>query len=512
MAENPTAGGQQSAFLGDIPIDPSDVLDLFKRSVTVTVFNRTNETLTLDGFSSDDAPPHTGSFKDLPAPDIAPGKDDTFTYGKGLNLEDVDLEGFVRYRIGATDSNWTIEFGHPLIGSVSCTGTVTPPVPGFDSQELVGEGDAAPINVILRQDGFDPANPGGGAAVTSRCIITVTNNTESVLTLADQGHDPDRGGFFTFPKLTLQPGESDNFASVETQGENRPERQGSKGFLVYAIAGGGTWTMTWDNPERAQNTSSTFVSDVPEGVVFTPLDQIGEGEDNVPVVFTLSGGPQGGGPETDVEWAPPVEREQPTLRFGDDNPDGWVEYLQGLLNERLGTSLALDGDFGAGTLAAVKRVQQDMDIKVDGVVGFQTWAVLRNEDPARASTDNLPPHSFVESGAEARWRSEGANASSYDPATDVLTLRVVSVGDTRIDDFLATVRFIGNDTGEMVVAEAVLGPPIQLFEGGGGEYQVVADGLRAGFGPGLHTVEAYLQAELGGDYITFQVQVDEEAS
>jgi peptidoglycan hydrolase-like protein with peptidoglycan-binding domain len=45
----------------------------------------------------------------------------------------------------------------------------------------------------------------------------------------------------------------------------------------------------------------------------------------------------------------------------------------------------LDGRYGPKTEAAVKKVQQQFNITVDGVVGPQTWAVidaLENERPA----------------------------------------------------------------------------------------------------------------------------------
>src|SRR5262245_40397871 len=39
--------------------------------------------------------------------------------------------------------------------------------------------------------------------------------------------------------------------------------------------------------------------------------------------------------EAGAEYDAPVEEKQPTLRYGDDTVDGWVEYLQDLLNRRL---------------------------------------------------------------------------------------------------------------------------------------------------------------------------------
>jgi hypothetical protein len=361
------------------------------------------------------------------------------------------------------------------------------------------------VSAVLRHPAFVPG--GSSAGITSRCIITVTNETESVLTLIDQGHT--RGGFLGSPLPTLDPGESDNFASVETQGVTDPALQGSAGFIRYRIEapGGGIWTSTWDNPEKAQNTSTSEVEQVPEGMEFTALDQIGEGEENVPVAFILSGGPVGPPPQ-DVEWAPPVEVEQPTLRRRDDNPDGWVEYLQQMLNDS-GHPVAVDGNFGPGTEAAVRQVQRDFDIQVDGVVGNQTWAVLRGERPVEASTDGRAPHSHVEGGVEARWYAEGSQGTSYDPQQDVVTFALWSVGTEIPVGRVATMRFTGNDSGEVAVMEVPIADPIAVHPEGGAEYRLQVEALRDSFGAGVHTVEAYLPEDLGGDYITFQIRIEE---
>jgi peptidoglycan hydrolase-like protein with peptidoglycan-binding domain len=63
----------------------------------------------------------------------------------------------------------------------------------------------------------------------------------------------------------------------------------------------------------------------------------------------------------------------PILRRGSKGFD--VKFLQ----ERLGMfgySIAMDGDFGATTEAAVKRFQQENRLTADGVVGLKTWTVL----------------------------------------------------------------------------------------------------------------------------------------
>ncbi|MEO1431309.1 MAG: peptidoglycan-binding protein [Cyanobacteria bacterium J06633_8] len=63
----------------------------------------------------------------------------------------------------------------------------------------------------------------------------------------------------------------------------------------------------------------------------------------------------------------------PTLRRGDTGKD--VEFLQKRLNI-WGTSLVVDGIFGAATEETVKKFQAQYNLTVDGIVGTQTWTKL----------------------------------------------------------------------------------------------------------------------------------------
>jgi peptidoglycan hydrolase-like protein with peptidoglycan-binding domain len=68
-------------------------------------------------------------------------------------------------------------------------------------------------------------------------------------------------------------------------------------------------------------------------------------------------------------------RPKPTLRRGDRNDD--VAYLQEALHGRGFDSGAPDGIFGRNTETAVKSFQDSAGLKVDGIVGKNTWAALR---------------------------------------------------------------------------------------------------------------------------------------
>jgi len=53
-----------------------------------------------------------------------------------------------------------------------------------------------------------------------------------------------------------------------------------------------------------------------------------------------------------------------------------VFNIQYLLNQRIGAGLALDGQFGPATNAAVRKFQAGSGLQVDGKVGPLTWAKL----------------------------------------------------------------------------------------------------------------------------------------
>jgi peptidoglycan hydrolase-like protein with peptidoglycan-binding domain len=50
--------------------------------------------------------------------------------------------------------------------------------------------------------------------------------------------------------------------------------------------------------------------------------------------------------------------------------------VQAVVNAKLGSRLAVDGQYGKKTTAAVKRFQKAAGITADGIVGPQTWAAL----------------------------------------------------------------------------------------------------------------------------------------
>jgi peptidoglycan hydrolase-like protein with peptidoglycan-binding domain len=70
---------------------------------------------------------------------------------------------------------------------------------------------------------------------------------------------------------------------------------------------------------------------------------------------------------------------QPTISQGATGDA--VKRLQRALRRTPNTGLAVDGDFGPATEAAVKEFQQGNGLTVDGIVGPNTWNALPDGGP-----------------------------------------------------------------------------------------------------------------------------------
>jgi hypothetical protein len=127
---------------------------------------------------------------------------------------------------------------------------------------------------------------------------------------------------------------------------------------------------------------------------------------------------------------------EPTLAKGMESADGWVEYLQQLLNHQYGASTVMvTGRFDQATEELVIRFQLEKGLEpVDGVVGDATWSVLRQE-PERApmGDSHTGPH-YVEKGVELRFAPDAVYGSAYG-IDDAVMLTAYSVGtvDPQLD-------------------------------------------------------------------------------
>jgi hypothetical protein len=220
-----------------------------------------------------------------------------------------------------------------------------------------------------------------------------------------------------------------------------------------------------------------------------------------------------GDPKPQPAFNPPPGAHEPTLRKGDNSKDGWVEYLQQLLNVAMNTHLPIDGNFSPETLKTVIAFQQKKQLQVDGIVGNQTWAALRGGKAEPPSTDGRKPHSFEETGGQARWFKEHDICAFFQSA-DQAKLVVVSVGERAIDHFKATVRVTRPKTPPKVV-EIKIGPPVaRMPDNQGNKHHIVLDKFREKFMAGDpdealadYLVEAYLPNELGGDVCTGKINL-----
>lgn len=76
----------------------------------------------------------------------------------------------------------------------------------------------------------------------------------------------------------------------------------------------------------------------------------------------------------DSNFQPSAVSQPPVLHPWDEGP--FVAELQELLNAQ-GYSLRIDGDYGSRTETAVKVYQKRQGLRIDGIVGRQTWLSLK---------------------------------------------------------------------------------------------------------------------------------------
>jgi peptidoglycan hydrolase-like protein with peptidoglycan-binding domain len=422
-----------------------------------------------------------------------------------------DADGEVSYTVpDAAKTNLRARWVRPVIGARRTVSEVKPPNPNYTwNGDFVG--DRFTFTFTAAGSGPNPnpnPNPQPSAAATS-CLVTIVNKTKSTITLLRQL--PQKGDFVDSPESSLAPGASTHFVYAAVPNAKAGE-EGCSGLLAWDVGSPGkaVWRVEWDNPSGAKNTATSTLDPATAG--FRSLDQIGQGEENVPVTFTLfdqgGSGPAPKPEQPEPEFKPPAEEKQPTLRRGDKSADGWIEYMQELLRDA-GFPLDIDGDYGPATEKAVKGFQKAKGLQVDGTCGNETWSVLREGPREDVGTDGRKPHTFVDKGLKARWQREGEHCVLIG---DEGRLLVNSVGDVPdIDKKKATVRVTPPGTKAKVV-EIELGEANQRMpDNQGNVYIVKLRDFRKTFPIGdreptddeikLYVIEAYLEQSLGGDFI-----------
>lgn len=286
-----------------------DALDALKllagatgRTAAILVRNDSGDTLTLAGQQIP-----FGNFETPPPPKINANSKEDFSAKNTtvLGIATAGVEGTVKYKIGDNGPTLVLHFDNPLLKKNNADAKLEGQNPDgkYSTSAFAAPGNDAKFTFALEAKGGSQPGPGPGPGpqpgqdANASCQITITNNTKLALNLAHQGHD--FGDFMNFPAQTVQPGGSTNCVSTHTP-HAKDGQQGCKGFLVWEAqgAGGGaavTWRVDWTNPIGGKNEAKATLD--PQSAGFKSLEQIGQGDENVPVAFTLSGGGDGPGPQ-----------------------------------------------------------------------------------------------------------------------------------------------------------------------------------------------------------------------
>ena len=464
-------------------------------SCRVTVVNQTQQTVFLR--KQDNAA--GGDFVTNPTSSLGPGASTQFVYAETPNSNNHNCRGTLSWDIGDPKAaSWGLMWDNQKGAKNLSASFLTPDDGSFHSLDQIDQGDEnVPVTFTLSSGGTAPKP---GTKPTS-CAILVKNATATVLTL--RGSKADSGVFQTKPPATIAAGGS---ATVAFTGPTEDPTRDAKGSMLWDVGDpkAAAWTTAWDNPPGTKNTVEGKLD--PATASFKSDATTADGDDAVAMTFTLSGG-DGPKPAADDDFAPPSKSKQPTLRKGDESPDGWVEYAQRLLNKnKLGVTV--NGKFDGAMEKKVKQFQGANGCQVDGVIGNETWSKLREGPKEAVGTDGRKPNTFEEKDAQARFVTERPDVTGYDASDNSYFMWVVSTGELPIDEKHATLKVTQPDgtshTHKFTIGHAVSASP----DGQGNFHRIdVAKfsqtfGLKKGIDPLACTVDAYLDDDIGGDRLT----------
>jgi hypothetical protein len=296
--------------------------------------------------------------------------------------------------------------------------------------------------------------------------VIVQNNTDEDLHMSKANPASLHGTYLSVPPRRIPAGGPGKFLVKSQLVNGEGLVGGAFSWKPEQPRDGEEWTISF----RASSNSpqGDAGSDIPNKERFVADKQV-DGRD-----FTFSLSPV---PEPEPEWKPPsAPSRQPTLRFGDNTKDGWVEYLQQLLNFHMNAGLTVDGIFLKKTYGAVcdfqrKKRAEGLDVMDDGIVGNQTWGLLREGAFEKPSTDGRKPHTYEEKGAQARWRRE-KETCVFIPDFNEAWLFLNAVGEQPIDDFKAIVQ-VTTLSGTVIRRAIKIGPPNQRMPNDQGNVHIV---------------------------------------
>jgi putative peptidoglycan binding protein len=193
---------------------------------------------------------------------------------------------------------------------------------------------------------------------------------------------------------------------------------------------------------------------------------------------------------------------EPTLHYSDRSADGWVEYAQELLSG-VAPHLASDGVFGDQTIQAVYAFQQQNGLMVDGVIGNQTWSVLRVGERAEVGTDGHLHQETDQSMHVVFFTEQSPQGSTGDywDGGDELMFIVEVVGAVPIPDNTYAVDVtITAPNGTVTPKQALLASGSDTGKSSPGDMMFGnVEGLKAEFGTGDFSFVADIPGELGGE-------------
>ncbi|MBA2282581.1 MAG: peptidoglycan-binding protein [Acidimicrobiia bacterium] len=210
----------------------------------------------------------------------------------------------------------------------------------------------------------------------------------------------------------------------------------------------------------------------------------------------------------------------PTLRYGDESADGWVEYLQELLSVFVNEGIEKTGRFDDATLHAVKRAQAALGLDyMDGVVGDETWAGLRGEEHTDPGTDGREAHTFVDEGQHVISTREPGITLRPESGGYQLLVPLVNTGTTTISDQ----GLNGEGSTEMVWAQGqwidgagdIKFCNLALFYGENLDQQQAALGeslffmgeVRDDYTPGTQQLSCQLPESIGGQHVQGEFEI-----
>lgn len=185
--------------------------------------------------------------------------------------------------------------------------------------------------------------------------------------------------------------------------------------------------------------------------------------------------------------------DEPTLARGMQSADGWVEYLQQLLQHQLGDdALPVTGVFDDTTHEKVVEFQTKHNIlPIDGVVGDATWSVLRSEPDRAPVGDSGTGRDYVEQGVELRFVPDAQYWDSAFGIEDAVILTAYSVGtvDPQLDA-VHVVAHVSDPEGGSRALESKL-----FYDDSNRELQIVVGGVSEGKPNGRYSILAQLTVD-----------------